>query len=340
MTTDPQTSLVRPLTVVAFGGNALLQAGDLGTVAEQNRRAEEASAWLVEVLDGGYDLLIVHGNGPQVGQILIQMQEGAPTVPPGTMDLAVAETQGSVGYLLDLALRNRLRERGLQREVATVVSLVTVDGSDPGFQKPTKPVGPFFSEYQARRLMRGMKWHMIDDAGRGWRKVVASPRPTGMLGLGTVRDLLASGAIVIAGGGGGIPVVRTPEGDLCGVEAVIDKDRTAAILATELRAEQLVIVTDVREIYRNYGKKNQRALRTLTVAEARKLLAAGEFPVGSMGPKVEAAADFVEASGGRAVVTNSTHIAKALSGRAGTTIVLDRASKREVAAQAAAAEGA
>jgi carbamate kinase len=316
-----QTSLVRPLAVVAFGGNALIQARDLGTVGEQIRRANEAAVWLTDVCRDGYDLLIVHGNGPQVGRILIQMREGAAMVPPATMDFAVAETQGSVGYLLSLALLNRLRTERVPREVATVVSLVAVERGDPGFENPTKPVGPFFSEYQAQQMAADGDWKMMEDAGRGWRKVVASPHPVEVLGVDTVRDLLARNHVVIAGGGGGIPVVLDPDGDYRGVEAVIDKDRTAALLALQLSAELLVIVTEVPEVYRNFGQKNQKVLRKMTVREARRLLAAGQFPAGSMGPKVESAADFVEASGGRAVITDSEHLPASLAGRAGTTVV-------------------
>lgn len=325
-----QKSLVRPLTVVAFGGNALLQARDLGTVEEQVRRADEAAFWLVDICKGGEDVLIVHGNGPQVGQVLIQMQEGAPVVPPGTMDYAVAETQGSMGYLLELALRNRLQAEGLEKGVATLVSLVVVDETDPGFDHPTKPVGPFFSEYQADELGTAMGWKMIEDAGRGWRKVVASPRPTAVIGLPTVADLLARNAFVIAGGGGGIPVVHKPDGGLLGVEAVIDKDRTAALYAGELHASRMVIVTDVPEVYSNFGKKSQRPIRVMTVTEARRKLAAGAFPAGSMGPKIEASATFAEASGGRAVITDSEHLAAALAGSSGTTIVKTPAMKRRL----------
>ncbi len=327
-----QAALVRPLAVVAFGGNALLQARDLGTVEEQNRRARRAAVWLVGLCKRGHDLLIVHGNGPQVGQILIRMQQGAPLIPPGTMDLAVAETQGGMGYLLELALRNRLARHGPRREVATVVSMVVVDPEDSGFAHPTKPVGPFFSEYQAQQFEAKMGWKLVEDSGRGWRKVVASPRPLEVLGTRTVRELLARDAVVIAGGGGGIPVVRNDDGNLVGVEAVIDKDRTAALLATELKAALLAIVTDVDRVYKNHGQKNERPLDVLTVRQARQLAAAGQFPPGSMGPKVESAANFAEASGGRAIITDSENLEAAVRGRAGTSIVRDAAAKRGLAA--------
>ncbi len=327
-----QAALVRPLAVVAFGGNALLQARDLGTVEEQTRRARRAAVWLVGLCKKGHDLLIVHGNGPQVGQILIRMEQGAPMVPPGTMDLAVAETQGGMGYLLELALRNRLARHGPKREVATVVSMVVVDREDPGFAHPTKPVGPFFSEYQAQQFEAKMGWRMIEDSGRGWRKVVASPRPLEVLGTRTVRELLARDAVVIAGGGGGIPVIRDGEGGLLGVEAVIDKDRTAALLATELKATLLAIVTDVDRVYQNHGQKNERPLDVLTVKQARRLGEAGQFPPGSMGPKVESAADFAEASGGRAIITDTENLEAAVRGEAGTSIVRDAAARRRLAA--------
>lgn len=326
---DTQSSLLRPLTVVAFGGNALIQARDLGTVEEQIRRADAAATWLVEVCRQGHDLLIVHGNGPQVGQVMIQMHEGQPIVPAGTLDYAVAETQGSVGYLLDLALRNRLRVEGLERDVATVMSLVIVDSEDPGFEDPSKPVGPFFSRYQADELRADLGWQMIDDAGRGWRKVVASPRPLEMVGVSTVEGLLRQDRIVIAGGGGGIPVVRDGTGDLVGVEAVIDKDRTAAMLGLELKASRLIIVTDVAEVYRNFGEKSQTAMPAITVTEARKLLDAGVFPAGSMGPKIESAADFVD-GGGQAIITDSDNLQAALEGRAGTCICSGPKEKREL----------
>lgn len=312
-----QSTLVRPLAVVAFGGNALLEPDDHGTVEEQRLRAEEAARWLVELVRRDHDLVIVHGNGPQVGQVLIQMEEGATKVPPGTLDVAVAETEGSVGFLLETALRNRFAAEGLAREVATLLSLVVVDREDPGFRAPTKPVGPFFPRFRAAALRRDHGWTMVEDAGRGWRKVVASPRPLEVLGTRALRRLLAVGHVVIAGGGGGIPVVR--EGTaLVGVEAVIDKDRTASLLARDLQADVLVILTGVPQVVKNFGKKSATPLPELSVREARRLLARDHFPPGSMGPKIEAAVDFVEATGRRAVITDIQNLSAALSGAAGT----------------------
>ena len=324
MSTLVQQPLVRPLAVVAFGGNALLTHEDEGTMEEQRRRAEEAAVWLAEFVRLGNDLVVVHGNGPQVGQVLIQMEEAATKVPPGSLDVAVAETEGSMGFLLELALRNRLRAAALPVEVSTLLSLVVVDADDPGFREPTKPVGPFFPRFRARALEREHGWRMTEDAGRGWRKVVPSPRPLEVLGLEGVRELLRRGRLVIAGGGGGIPVVRAADGALAGVEAVIDKDRTAALLARELRADLLVILTGVPCVMKHFGRKNEQRLPELDPRAARRLLARGEFPPGSMGPKIEAAVEYVEATGRRALITDIEHLEAALRGEAGTVVLPDR----------------
>jgi carbamate kinase len=256
-----------------------------------------------------------------VGQVLIQMEEAATKVPPGRLDVAVAQTEGGMGYLLELALRNRLRTARLDCEVSTVLSLVVVDRDDPAFENPTKPIGPFFSRYRAQVLRRQLKWQMVEDAGRGWRKVVASPQPIEVLETGAIRELLARDHLVIAGGGGGIPVVRKKSGQLAGVEAVIDKDRTSALLAKELGAELFVTLTGVPQVMKNFGKKNEEPLPVLPVAEARRLLGRGQFPAGSMGPKIESAIDFVAATGRRALITDVEHLAAALAGKSGTVIV-------------------
>jgi carbamate kinase len=311
----------RPLALVAFGGNALLAPGDHGTVAEQRARAEAAAGWLVGLVAAGHDLVIVHGNGPQVGQVLIQMEEAATKLPPGTLDVAVAQTEGSIGYLLELALRDELRRRQVPRECSTVLSLVVVDRDDPGFSEPTKPIGPFFSSWRAAALQREQGWRMVEDAGRGWRKVVASPRPLEILGVGAVAALVRAGHVVIAGGGGGIPVVREPGGSLTGVEAVIDKDRTASLLARELRVDLFVILTGVPHLMRNFGRRNALAVPVLSIRRARQMLAAGHFPAGSMGPKVEAAIDFVADCGRPVLITDVETLPRAVAGEAGTRIV-------------------
>ena len=314
----------RPLAVVAFGGNALLTPDDHGTVDEQKRRAEEAAEWLVDLaLEQQHDLLVVHGNGPQVGQVLIQMEEGATKVPPGTLDVAVAQTEGGMGFLLEAALRNRLAAAGSERQVSTLLTLVVVDRDDPGFEKPSKPIGPFFSRWRADNLRRDHGWEMVEDAGRGWRKVVASPRPLAALGVPAIRRLLAAGDVVIAGGGGGIPVVRHDDGRVEGVEAVIDKDFTASLLARELAADLFVNLTGVPQVMVDFGKPSARPLATVTAADARRLLAEGQFPPCSMGPKIRAALEFVEATGRKVLITDIEHLAAAMAGEGGTTIVAD-----------------
>lgn len=309
----------RPLAVVAFGGNALLQAEDKGTVSEQLRRADEAAEWLAGLVDRGWRLLIVHGNGPQVGQAMIQMEAAVDKVPPGTLDLAVAETQGSMGYLLELALRNRFSRDGISAEPVCVLSQVVVDADDPGFENPTKPVGPHFSEARARVFEREHGWQM-KEGEHGWRKVVPSPRPLEILGIQAVRELLGGQRVVIAGGGGGIPVVRD-NGTCHGVEAVIDKDHTASLLARSLEADLFLILTNVARVKRDFGTPNEQELPVLGHEEARELLSQGQFPPGSMGPKVQAAVDFVAATGRRVVITDIGNVHGAVDGSAGTAIV-------------------
>jgi carbamate kinase len=314
---DPQPE--QPLAVVAFGGNALLEPGDRGTVAEQRGRAEAAAEWLTALVRRGWSLLIVHGNGPQVGQAMIQMEAAVDKVPPGTLDLAVAETQGSMGYLLDLALRNRFARERIDAEPACLLSLVVVDADDPGFERPTKPVGPFFAAESAEVFRREYGWQMREEP-TGWRKVVPSPRPLELLGIDSVRELLRRDRVVIAGGGGGIPVVR--RGDrLEGIEAVIDKDRTASLLARELAADLFLILTNVVRVKRDFGTERERELPVLGVEEALALLAEGQFPPGSMGPKIESAIEFVTATGRRVIITDIDHVQEAVDGAAGTAIV-------------------
>jgi carbamate kinase len=315
----PRPSGPAPIAVVAFGGNALLESTDRGTVAEQLARAEAAAEWLTELVRRGWSLLIVHGNGPQVGQAMIQMEAAVDKVPPGTLDLAVAETQGSMGYLLDLALRNRFARERIDAEPACLLSLVVVDADDPGFERPTKPVGPFFAAESAEVFRREYGWQMRKEP-TGWRKVVPSPRPLELLGIDSVRELLRRDRVVIAGGGGGIPVVR--RGDrLEGIEAVIDKDRTASLLARELAADLFLILTNVARVKRDFGTERERELPVLGVEEALALLAEGQFPPGSMGPKIESAIEFVTATGRRVIITDIDHVQEAVDGAAGTAIV-------------------
>jgi carbamate kinase len=311
----------RRLAVVAFGGNALLRPEDRGTQEEQIARARQAARWLAEIVRHGYKLIVVHGNGPQVGNILVQAEEASTKIPPQTLDVAVAQTEGSIGFMLQQAIRNRLESIGLGGEVTTILTEVEVDPNDVGFKRPTKPVGPFFTRYRAEALERDLGWTMREDSGRGWRKVVASPRPMEILNLNTISHMVDTAKVLIAAGGGGIPVVRGRDGQWRGVEAVIDKDFASALLAAKLEADLYVVLTGVPKVAVDFGKPSQRFLDRMTVDEAEKHLADGQFPAGSMGPKIEAAIQFVRASGREVLITDVEHLREALDGKDGTLIV-------------------
>jgi len=311
----------RKLAVVAFGGNALLRPEDRGTQEEQIARAKQAARWLAEIVRHGYKLIVVHGNGPQVGNILVQAEEASTKIPPQSLDVCVAQTEGSMGFLLQQALRNRLESIGLAGDVATILTEVEVDAVDPAFKRPTKPIGPYFTRYRAESLERDLGWTMREEAGRGWRHVVPSPRPLRILNIETIVHMLESAAVVIAAGGGGIPVVRGRDGQWRGVEAVIDKDFSSSLLASELRAEMYVVLTGVAKVAIDFEKPTQRSVDRLTVAEAQRYLAEGQFPAGSMGPKIEAAIQFVNRGGGQVLITDVEHLRDALAGREGTVIL-------------------
>ena len=311
----------RKLAVVAFGGNALLRPEDRGTQEEQIARAKQAARWLAEIVRHDYRLIVVHGNGPQVGNILIQAEEASTKIPPQSLDVCVAQTEGSIGFMLQQAIRNRLESIGLGGDVSTVLTEVEVDPNDVAFKKPTKPIGPFFTRYRAEALERDLGWTMREDSGRGWRHVVPSPRPLRILNVKTIEHMLDSAAVVIAAGGGGIPVVRGRDGSWRGIEAVIDKDFASARLASDLHADLFIVLTGVSKVSINFGKPAQRALDRLTIAEAEKHLADGQFPAGSMGPKIEASLQFVRASGKQVLITDVEHLREALEEKDGTLIV-------------------
>ncbi len=311
----------RKLAVVAFGGNALLRPEDRGTQEEQIARARQAARWLAEIVRHGYKLMVVHGNGPQVGNILVQAEEASTKIPPQSLDVCVAQTEGSMGFLLQQAIRNRLDSIGIGGDVATILTEVEVDPADPAFKRPTKPIGPFFTRYRAEALERDLGWTMREDAGRGWRHVVPSPRPLRILNIETIMHMLESAAVVIAAGGGGIPVVRGRDSQWRGVEAVIDKDFSSSLLASELKAEMYVVLTGVAKVALDFDKPSQRMVERLTVAEAQRYLAEGQFPTGSMGPKIEAAIQFVTRGGKQVLITDVEHLRDALAGREGTLIL-------------------
>ena len=314
--------------VLAFGGNALIRHGEDGSQRRQIAHAESLARLLVRIVRKGHNLVLVHGNGPQVGNLLIQIEEAITKVPPSSVDVAVAQTEGSIGYLLSRALRNELKRAGMSRDVVCLLTEVVVDPADPANRYPSKPVGPFYTPYRAAYLMKTKKWEMVEDAGRGYRKVVPSPRPLRILGMKAIRAALSEGDLVIAGGGGGVPVVEDPSGNLRGIEAVIDKDFTASLMATELAADLFVILTDIDAVRLNFGRKNEQALGRMTIREAARWLRYGQFPAGSMGPKVEAAIEFIAATRNPVLITSLPRALAALAGSAGTWITAPVVKKR------------
>lgn len=309
--------------VMALGGNAILQPGQLGTVSEQIANIRLVCRQIAEVVAQGYRVVLTHGNGPQVGNILLQNELAEPVVPAMPLDVLGAESQGQLGYLLQRELRKELQARGLRQPVTSLVTQVVVDPRDPAFANPTKPVGPFYSEAEAAELMAARGWIMREDAGRGWRRVVPSPQPVRVVEMEIIRSLVEDGIIVIAAGGGGIPVAETDEG-LVGVEAVIDKDLAAQRLATDIGAEILALLTDVPYVYLHYRTPQQKRLNWVSVAEAETYLAAGHFPAGSMRSKVEGAIRFLRDGGERAVISALERAAGAIAGVEGTQFVRAR----------------
>ena len=307
--------------IIAFGGNALIKAKEFGIQAQQVENAKEAAEMIVSLMGKGMLPVIVHGNGPQVGNVLLQQEEAANRVPPYTMDLCGAQTQGSIGYLLQRCLENMLRLKSYPHQVAVLLTEVVVDPKDPGFQHPTKPVGPFYESFRAQELEMQKGWTIKEDAGRGWRRLVPSPRPQRLVQIDAIRALVDRGFVVLAGGGGGIPVIEDANGYFLGVEAVIDKDLTAALLARQIGAEVFIILTGVEKVFLNFGKDTQKALDVLTAGEARKYLDEGQFPPGSMGPKIRAAIDYIEGGGSEVLITTAEALLRQPWDRVGTRIV-------------------
>jgi carbamate kinase len=310
-----------PLAVIAFGGNAVLKEGERGTQEEQIHHTDEACDLMSQFVQRGYDLVIVHGNGPQVGNILIQMEEAANKIPPFSLDVCVAISEGSMGYMLERSLRNQFRKRNLRKEVACLVTQVMVDPRDPAFENPSKPIGPFFTAYRAAALRKEKKWPMIEDSGRGYRRVVASPLPQQVINLEVMRKLVQEGTCVIAAGGGGIPAYYDGHDNIKGVEAVIDKDYTSSLLAAELKADLFVILTNVESVFINFGKKTQKPLNRVRLKEIKRYHAKGQFPAGSMGPKILAAINYIEAGGKEVIITSARELMRSIRGQSGTHIV-------------------
>jgi len=307
--------------VVAIGGNALNKPNEKPTAEVMEKNLLSTTAYLADLIEEGYELVITHGNGPQVGNLLVQQDIAKEVFPPFPIDVNDAMTQGSIGYLITQTLNNELIKRDQKKDVACVLTQIVVDKNDQGFQHPSKPVGPFYDEDTAKELERTKGWTVREDAGRGFRRVVPSPIPLDVLEIEPIREMIKDGTIVVAAGGGGIPVVRDKSGTISGVEAVIDKDRASALLAKLIDADALVILTGVDHAYINFGKNNQQELKVLNVEKGRELMEAGHFAKGSMLPKIESAIDFVSRTGKEAIITSLEKVDLALRGKSGTRII-------------------
>lgn len=306
--------------LIAVGGNSLIRAGEKGTIAEQLANTGRTAAAIIGLIRDGYRLVITHGNGPQVGAALLRSERAADQVPGHSLDVCDATTQGEIGYLLQQSVNNQLSRAGLRVPVVTVLTQVVVSRDDPAMKSPTKPIGPFYSRADAEERKRLFGWAIVEDAARGYRRVVPSPEPVDIVELEVIRDLVNDGVLVIAVGGGGIPVVRS-NGALEGVEAVIDKDRASALLASRLGVDLFAISTDTDYVYLDYKQPAQRPLKRVTAAEMEAYHQAGHFPPGNMGPKIESALRFLRNGGKEVIITSYEHLCAAVAGSAGTRIV-------------------
>ncbi|MCZ7586602.1 MAG: carbamate kinase [Deltaproteobacteria bacterium] len=311
----------REMALVALGGNALIRPGDTPNIETQEKNAEEVVAQLMTLVERDLNLVITHGNGPQVGNLLLKNEAAHEHLPRMPLDVLVAETEGSMGYILQQAFLNHFRFREVQRYVVTVITQVLVSPNDSAFSKPTKPIGMWFSKEDADEMAKQFGWQMIRDGDRGYRRVVPSPRPLKIVQRHMIRHSAREGNIVIAAGGGGVPVKVDANGRYEGIEAVIDKDYTSAMLATEIKADTLIILMEEPKISIHFGAPKQRPLDRVTASEMTDHLAEGHFPAGSVGPKVEAAIQFVQRGGKRAVITRADRLAAALDGDDGTMVV-------------------
>jgi len=311
----------RKTAVVALGGNAISPKTEADTIANQFRRTRESLGAILHMVHEGYNLAISHGNGPQVGNALLRVELSRGKAPILPLGICVADTAGGMGYMIEQSLQNQLNQENISRDVVTVISQVIVDQDDPSIQNPSKFIGQFYQEDEAKKLAEEAGWIVKEDPIRGgWRRVVASPLPKEIVNHKAISQLVENGAIVIAVGGGGIPVYVDERGYYEGVDAVIDKDRASAILARDIKASELFIITDVPEVFINFRKETQQALHDVTVDEIKKYYDEGQFPSGSMAPKIEAAITFLEGGGDQVVITSIEHVREALQGERGTRI--------------------
>lgn len=310
----------KPIAVVAIGGNAILNADEDGSIETQLKNCETACRQMLSILHKRYELVIVHGNGPQVGNLLLQFENARDLIPVPPLDVAVASSQGLLGHLLEISMRTVLEEDRLDKEVATILTQVVVDENDAAYSNPTKPIGPFFTKEEAEGFKETDGWNIIEDSGRGYRRVVSSPQPKKVLSLNVIRQLAESGVIVVACGGGGIPV-NYHTGEVMGTEGVIDKDFAASLLAYNLGAELFIILTGVDKVAVDFGKPTQKDIDVMTADEAHKWLDEGQFPPGSMGPKIEAAIEYLNHGGKEVIITSENGIVEAMNSGKCTRII-------------------
>lgn len=309
-----------PITIISIGGNTIIRKGEKGSIEEQFRHTEECTAYIARLAALGYKIVITHGNGPIVGNIMIRNEAAKDKIPPMPLYICNADSEGGMGLMIQQALYNQLKKLNIQRDTATIVTQVVVDEHDRAFSNPTKPIGPFYTKEEAAKIEQAKGWAIVEDSDRGWRRVVPSPKPIRIIEAGVIKKLALDGVIVIAAGGGGVPVAETGNGNLTGIDAVIDKDMATAALATEIGAETFIDLTSVDSVYINFGKPNRKAVDRLVISEAKKYLAAGEFAPGSMGPKIEAAVQFLERGGKEVIITMPELLQAAMEGKAGTRI--------------------
>ena len=312
----------KPIVLVAMGGHAFMQKNEAGTIEDHERNADNIAEKLMTLVTRDYQLVLTHGNGPQVGNLLIQHERSRHVVPAMPLDVLVAMTEGSLGHILQQSLLNQLRKRKIARYVVTVVTQVEVLATDEAFQNPTKPIGPFLSKEEAERRQERWGWMIKEDAaGRGWRRLVPSPKPVKVIQRKMIHDAAADGHIVVACGGGGVPIRRTEDGTFKGIEAVIDKDLTSAVLGANIGAELLIVLTAVPNVYVDFGTPQARPLGAVTLDEIERLRDEGQFPAGSMGPKIDAVIHFLNHGGKRALITDPDNLLQAIEGRAGTHFI-------------------
>lgn len=311
----------KPITIVSIGGNTLIRKGEKGEIEEQFEHTERCMTYVARLAAQGFRIAITHGNGPIVGNIVIRNEAAKDIIPAMPLYICNADSGGGIGFMIQQTLYNQLKQLNTKRSVATVITQVVIDKNDTAFSHPTKPIGPFYTKEDAIKNQKEKGWTIVEDSNRGYRRVVPSPKPLKVVEADVIKKLVLDGIIVIAAGGGGVPVAESPDGSLKGMDAVIDKDLATAVLAKEIKAETFIDLTSIDKVYINFGKPNQTGLDKFTLSEARKYLDAGEFAPGSMGPKIEAAIEFLEAGGKEVIITIPELLEDALEGKAGTRII-------------------